>query len=55
MKLMELKVELLMILETKNFGAVDVANSWNVDGRTHHVEVCNVFLGELKDQGRARH
>ncbi len=48
---LELEVELPMVLEMDNSGAVDIANSWSVDGRTHHVDVHNYFLSELKDQG----
>ena len=40
-----------MILEMDNSGAVDIANSWSVGGRTCHVDVQNYFLRELKDQG----
>jgi hypothetical protein len=48
---LELEVELPMILEMDNSGAVDIANSWSVGGRTCHIDVCNYFLQELKDQG----
>ena len=48
---MELEVELPMLLEMDNSGAVDIANSWSVGGRTRHVDVRNYFLRELKDQG----
>jgi hypothetical protein len=48
---LELEVELPMILEMDNSGAVDIANSWSVGGRTRHVDVRNYFLRELKDQG----
>ena len=41
---LDLKVELPMVLEMDNLGAVDIANSWSVGGRTHHVDVCNYFL-----------
>jgi len=40
-----------MILKMDNSGAVDIANSWSVGGRTCHVDVRNYFLRELKDQG----
>jgi hypothetical protein len=48
---LELEVELPMTLEMDNSGLVDIANSWSVGGRTHHVDVRNYFLQELKDQG----
>ncbi len=40
-----------MILEMDDSGAVDIANSWSVGGRMHHIDVQNYFLRELKDQG----
>ena len=40
-----------MVLEMDNSGAVDIANSWSVGGRMHHVDVRNYFLCKLKDQG----
>ena len=48
---LELQVELPMILEMDNKGAVDLANNWSVGGRTRHVDVRNHFLRELKDLG----
>ena len=48
---LELEVELPMVLEMDNLGAVDIANSWSVGGRMRHVDVCNYFLRKLKDQG----
>jgi hypothetical protein len=48
---LELEVELPMILEMDNSGAVDTANNWSVGGRTLHIDVCNYFLRELKYQG----
>jgi hypothetical protein len=46
-----LTVELPMLLEMDNKGAVDLANNWSVGGRTRHVDVRNHFLRELKDEG----
>ena len=40
-----------MVLEMDKSGSVDIANGWSVGGRTHHVDVRNYFLCELKDQG----
>ncbi len=40
---LELKVELPMVLEMDNSGAVNNANSWSVGGRTGHVDVHNYF------------
>ena len=51
MESLELEIELPMVLEMDNSGAVDIANSWSVGGRTRHVDVRNYFLRELKDQG----
>jgi len=51
MESLELKVELPMVLEMGNSDTVDIANSWSVGGRMHHVNVRNYFLHELKDQG----
>ena len=34
-----LKVELPMVLEIDNRGAVDITNNWAIGGRTKHVEV----------------
>ena len=48
---MVLKVELPMILEVDNSGAVDLANNWSVGGRMRHINVKNYFLHEVKDQG----
>ena len=48
---LELKVELPMVLKMDNSGAVGIANSWSVSGRTRHMDVRNYFLCGLKDQG----
>ena len=45
------KVELHMVLEIDNKGAVQFANNWSVGGRTRHVDVRNHFLQELKNLG----
>lgn len=46
-----LQVELPMILEMDNKGAVDLANNYSVGGRTRHVDVRFFYLRELKDEG----
>ena len=46
-----LKVNLPMILEMDNKGAVDLANNWSVGGRTRHVDVRNHFLRDLEYEG----
>lgn len=46
-----LKVQKPMKLELDNKGAVDLANSWSVGGRTRHVSVHQSFLCELKEKG----
>ena len=46
-----LQVALPMVLEMDNRGAVDLANSWSVGGRTRHVDVRQYFLRELKEAG----
>ncbi len=46
-----LKVELPMVLEMDNKGAVDLAKNYSVGGRTRHVDVKFFFLRELKEQG----
>ena len=44
-----LKVQLSMILEINNKGAVDIINSFSVGGRTRHIDVRQCFLQELKE------
>eukprot|EP01082_Thalassiosira_pseudonana_P003604 g3149.t1 g3149 contig12:1513564-1518213(-) len=46
-----LSVELPMVLEMDNSGAVDLANSYSVGGRTRHVDVRLYYLRELKEEG----
>eukprot|EP00957_Ditylum_brightwellii_P123804 9437578-Ditylum_brightwellii.AAC.1 len=49
-----LKVAKPMILETDNHGFCDLANNWDVAGRTRHETVQWNFLRELKEQGVLR-
>ena len=51
LKCFELTVELPMILEVDNKGAVDFCNNWSVAGRTRHIEVKQYYLSELKEAG----
>mmetsp|Transcript_25862 Transcript_25862/g.36813 ORF Transcript_25862/g.36813 Transcript_25862/m.36813 type:complete len:91 (+) Transcript_25862:509-781(+) len=46
---MSLKVQLPMILECDNKGAIDIANNWLSSGQTWHMDVKVKFLRELKD------
>ena len=46
-----IEVELPMILEVDNKGAVDICHSWTVGGRTRHIEVKMYFLRELREMG----
>ena len=48
---MGLQVELPMILEGDNQGAVDLVNTWSASGRTWHVDVRQMFLCQLKEDG----
>ena len=46
---MGLEVELPMILEVDNSGAVDIANDWSVSARTRHMDTRLHFLREMKE------
>ena len=46
-----LEMELPMILDVDNKGALDLANNWSMGGRTRHVDIRNNFMRELKDMG----
>jgi hypothetical protein len=46
-----LKVKLPMVIERDNQGAVYLANNWSIVGRTRHIDVQSVFIGELKEAG----
>ena len=46
-----LKVELPMVLDIDNSGAVDLSNNWSAGGRTRHMDVRMFFLRDLKEQG----
>jgi hypothetical protein len=51
---MGLQVELPVILEIDNKGAVELATAWITDRRTRHVDVWQNFLGELKEDSILR-
>ena len=44
-----LRVELPMVLEMDNRGAIDLINSFSVGGCTRHIAVKQCFLQELKE------
>jgi hypothetical protein len=44
-----LRVELPMVLEMDNRGAINLINSFSVGGRTRHIDVKQCFLQELKE------
>ena len=46
-----LEVELPMLIEMDNKGAVDLANNWSMGDRTWHMDVQNYLLRDLKDEG----
>lgn len=43
-------VELAMVLELDNKGAMDLSKNWRVGGLTQHIKVWMYFLCELKDE-----
>jgi hypothetical protein len=45
-----LHVQLPMILEVDNKGAVDLVNNYSVGGRNRHVETRQYFLRQLKEE-----
>jgi hypothetical protein len=49
-KSLGLNVQLPMILEVDNKGAVDLVNNYSVGGRTRHVETRQYFLRQLKEE-----
>ena len=51
LKSMGLTVQLPMVLEVDNQGAVNLANNWSVGGRTRHIDVRQCFLSLLKKAG----
>ena len=49
MESLELKIRLPMLVQCDNKGAVDMANGWNVNGNTKHIDIRLNFLRELKE------
>jgi hypothetical protein len=45
-----IKVKMLMTLKVNNKGAKDFINSWSVEARTCHINVCYLFLREAKGE-----
>jgi hypothetical protein len=48
---LELEVELPMLIECDNQGAVDLVNGYQVGGGTKHMDIRNYFVREQKDKG----
>ena len=46
---MGLKVNLPMILESDNQGAINIVNNWSSTGCTHHINCRLKFLREMKE------
>ena len=51
---MKLTVDLPMLIECDNKGAVDLVNGWAVGGNSKHIDVRLNFLRELKESGVIR-
>ena len=51
LKSLGLKVKLPTLASIDNGRALDIGNNWSVGWRTHHVEVKQNFLWELKEAG----
>jgi hypothetical protein len=49
----ELKVQMPMKLMVDNKGAKDWINGWSVGGRTCHIDICFLYLCELKKKNIA--
>ena len=48
---MDFQVELPMISEMDNKGAVDLTNNWSSAGRTRHIDCRHWFMRDLKEDG----
>jgi hypothetical protein len=51
LKSIGLDVEVPVVLEIDNKGAVDMVNSSSSGGRTRHMDVRNYYMRELKEEG----
>ena len=51
---LKLEVEMPMMIECDNKGAVDLANGWSVGGHSKHIDVRLNFLRELKERDIVR-
>ena len=51
MESIRLTVQKPTILEVNNKGAKDLTHNWSVGGQTHHVNVREWFLRDLKEEG----
>ena len=49
LRYMGLTIELPMILEIDNQGAIDIVNNWSSSGRTRHMDLRLKYLRELKE------
>ena len=47
---MHLQVELPMVIECDNKGAVDLVNGYQVGGGTKHIDIRTYFMRDLKDE-----
>ena len=48
---LELQVKPPILLEIDNCGTFDLANNWNISGRTRHIETLHNYLRGLKEEG----
>ena len=48
---MQLQVQLPMVIECDNKGAVDLVNGYQVGGGTKHIDIRTYFVRDLKDDG----
>ena len=48
---LSLQVKLPMVVRVDYRGAVELANGWNVNGGTKHIDVRLAFVRELKEAG----